>query len=107
MNSRSVLYEAASATAGAVSEPVKTRALEAAGHRADVRAVALSPDDGTLVSCSHKGVKVWNPEVGACLRSVEGGYGLCAAFAPGGRHVVVGTKSGALELVARGWGLFP
>jgi U3 small nucleolar RNA-associated protein 12 len=91
--------EAAAAAAGAVSEPTKTRALEAQGHRADVRAVALSPDDVTLVSCSHKGVKVWNPEAGACLRSVEGGYGLCAAFAPGGRHVVVGTKSGALELV--------
>jgi U3 small nucleolar RNA-associated protein 12 len=90
---------AAAAVAGAVSEPARVRSLEAAGHRADVRAAVLSPDDATLVTCSHKGVKVWNPEAGACLRSVEGGYGLCAAFAPGGRHVVVGTKSGALELV--------
>lgn len=84
---------------GDASEPTKTRALEAAGHRADVRAVALSPDDGTLLTCSHKGVKVWNPSTGACLRTVEGGYGLCAAFAPGGRHAVVGTKTGALEIV--------
>ena len=30
---------------------------------------------------------------------MDGGYGLCAAFAPGGRHAVVGTKSGALEIV--------
>ena len=84
---------------GDPSEPTKTRALEAAGHRADVRAVALSPDDGTLLTCSHKGVKVWNPSTGACLRTIDGGYGLCAAFAPGGRHAVVGTKTGALEIV--------
>ena len=80
-------------------EPTKIRTVDAQGHRADVRALALSPDDGTLLTCSNKGVKVWNPEDGACLRSVEGGYGLCAAFAPGGRHAVVGTKSGALEIV--------
>ena len=80
-------------------EPTKIRTIDAQGHRADVRALALSPDDGTLLTCSNKGVKVWNPEDGACLRSVDGGYGLCAAFAPGGRHAVVGTKSGALEIV--------
>ena len=80
-------------------EPSKTRSLEAAGHRADIRAVALSPDDATLVTCSHKGVKVWNPTEGACLRTIEGGYGLCTVFAPGGRHVVVGTKAGALEIL--------
>ena len=80
-------------------EPTKIRTIDAQGHRADVRALALSPDDGTLLTCSHKGVKVWNSEDGACLRSVDGGYGLCAAFAPGGRHAVVGTKSGALEIV--------
>ena len=76
----------------------RARALEAAGHRADVRAAALSPDDATLVTCSHKGVKVWDPGSGACARTIEGGYGLCVLFAPGGRHVVVGTKTGALEL---------
>ncbi len=84
---------------GNLVEPTKSRALEAAGHRADVRALALSPDDATLVTCSQKGLKVWDPTRGACLRSIEGGYGLCVAFAPGGRHVVVGTKSGALEIV--------
>ena len=81
-----------------LAEPTRARALEAAGHRADVRAAALSPDDATLVTCSHKGVKVWDPGSGACARTIEGGYGLCVLFAPGGRHVVVGTKWGALEL---------
>ena len=82
-----------------LGEPLRTKSLEHAGHRADVRGLVLGPDDITLVTLSHKGVKVWDPEAGSCARSVEGGYGLCALFAPGGRHVVVGTKSGGLEVI--------
>lgn len=36
---------------------------------------------------------------GACLRTIEAGYGLCAIFAPGNRHAVVGTKEGALDII--------
>ena len=82
-----------------LAEPQKTRALEHAGHRFDVRGCILAPDDKALVTTSHKGIKVWDVGGSVCARSVEGGYGLCALFAPGGRHVVVGTKSGALEVV--------
>lgn len=75
-------------------------ALDGAGHRSDVRAVALSSDDALCVSGSSAGVKVWNPRTGACLRSVEGtGYVLSALFAPGNRHAVVGTKEGALLVI--------
>ena len=42
--------------------------------------------------------QVWNPRTGACLRTMESGYGLCALFVPGNRHAVVGTKEGTLEL---------
>ncbi len=39
-------------------------------------------------------------ETGACLRTIEqAGHGLCAVFAPGGRHAVVGTKEGALDVL--------
>jgi U3 small nucleolar RNA-associated protein 12 len=93
-------YEIGQDADGVVAEePTRTRVIDAQGHRADIRAVALSPDDATLITCSHKGVKVWNPMDGSCLRSIDGGYGLCAAFAPGGRHAVVGCKSGALEII--------
>ncbi|KAK9811924.1 hypothetical protein WJX72_012560 [[Myrmecia] bisecta] len=34
-----------------------------------------------------------------CLRTIESGYGLCAIFAPGSRHAVLGTKAGTLELL--------
>lgn len=38
--------------------------------------------------------QVWNPITGACLSTMDSGYGLCCLFAPGGRHVVLGTKVG-------------
>ena len=43
--------------------------------------------------------QIWNPKSGACLRSVDCGYGLCASFAPGARHALVGTKAGQLVFV--------
>lgn len=73
--------------------------LEAPGHRSDIRTVALSSDDSMLLSGSNNEVKIWNPRSGACLRTIEAGYGLCALFAPGNRHAVVGTKEGNLEVV--------
>lgn len=74
-------------------------ALEAPGHRSDIRTVALSSDDSLLLSGSNNEVKIWNPRSGACLRTIEAGYGLCAIFAPGNRHAVVGTKEGALDII--------
>jgi U3 small nucleolar RNA-associated protein 12 len=44
--------------------------------------------------------QLWNPRSGACLRAIDSGYGLCALFAPGNRHAVMGTKGGALEIFA-------
>ena len=73
--------------------------LEAAGHRSDIRTVALSSDDSMLLSGSNTEVKIWNPRSGACLRTIQAGYGLCALFAPGNRHAVVGTKEGTLDLI--------
>ena len=52
-----------------------------------------------LLSGSNSEVKIWNPRSGACLRTIEAGYGLCALFAPGNRHAVVGTKEGNLEVI--------
>ena len=43
---------------------------------------------------------MWSAESGACLRTVEtAGHGLCALFAPGGRHAVMGTKEGAIDIL--------
>ncbi len=73
--------------------------LNSPGHRSDIRTVALSSDDSLLLSGSNNEVKIWNPRSGACLRTIEAGYGLCALFAPGNRHAVVGTKEGTLDVL--------
>lgn len=82
--------------------PQASSRLDQGGHRSDVRALALSNDDQQLLSVSNNCAKVWNPASGACLGTLESGYGLCALFAPGNRHAVVGTKEGTLEVLDLG-----
>ncbi|KAF2835524.1 WD40 repeat-like protein [Patellaria atrata CBS 101060] len=72
--------------------------VEIPGHRSDIRAVALSSDDRMLATASSGALKVWNVRTQSCLRTIECGYALCCAFLPGDKIVVVGTKSGELEL---------
>ncbi|PIM99651.1 WD40-repeat-containing subunit of the 18S rRNA processing complex [Handroanthus impetiginosus] len=77
----------------------KTSTIELQGHRSDVRSVALSSDNTLLMSTSHSTIKIWNPSTGACLRTIDSGYGLCGFFVPGNKYAIVGTKSGTLEII--------
>lgn len=81
-----------------VPEYSKTLSVELPGHRADIRSLALSLDDRMLASASNGGLKIWNVRTKSCIRTFECGYALCCAFLPGDKMVVVGTKSGDLEL---------
>lgn len=76
----------------------RSMAVELPGHRADIRTLALSSDDRMLASASAGALKVWNLRTQSCLRTLECGQGLCSSFLPGDRMVLVGTKSGELEL---------
>lgn len=76
----------------------RSLAVDLPGHRADIRALALSSDDKMLASASNGGLKIWNVRTRSCIRTFECGYALCCAFLPGDKIVVVGTKSGELEL---------
>ncbi|KAH7399488.1 WD40-repeat-containing domain protein [Pyrenochaeta sp. MPI-SDFR-AT-0127] len=76
----------------------RTLSVELAGHRNDIRALALSSDDRMLASASSGGLKIWNVKTQNCLRTLECGYALCCAFLPGDKIVVVGTKDGHIEL---------
>lgn len=76
----------------------RTLSVELPGHRADIRALALSSDDRMLASASNGGVKIWNVRTRSCIRTFDCGYALCCTFLPGDKIVVVGTKSGELEL---------
>ncbi|ORY49061.1 WD40 repeat-like protein [Rhizoclosmatium globosum] len=88
-------------TAGLDSKDEPTRqelVLDSAGHRNDIRTLALSSDDQTLVSGSHNSIKLWNIETRKCLSTMESGYALCSTFVPGNNHVVIGTKTGELQI---------
>eukprot|EP00937_MAST-01D_sp_MAST-1D-sp2_P001144 g1144.t1 len=79
----------------------RTAAVALPGHRSDIRAVALSSDDATLLSCSSGAAKVWNVETMQCVRTLpvaDNGVALCGCFLPGNRHVAIGTKEGKLQL---------
>ncbi|KAM4054977.1 dip2/Utp12 family protein [Hirsutella rhossiliensis] len=80
--------------------PDYTRALsvELPGHRADIRSLALSSDDKMLASAANGSMKIWNIKTQTCIRTFDCGYSLCCAFLPGDKVVVVGTKSGELQL---------
>lgn len=68
------------------------------GHRTDIRCLALSSDDRMLLSASHGSLKIWNVRTQNCIRTLDCGYALCAAFLPGDKIVVLGTKEGNLEI---------
>lgn len=72
--------------------------LDLPGHRSEIRAVSLSSDDELVASCSKGLLKIWNVQTGSCLRTMECGVAICCTFLPGDRHVLVGTKTGELEL---------
>ncbi|PKI83206.1 beta transducin [Malassezia vespertilionis] len=74
-------------------------ALELPGHRADVRAVALSYDDSLLASvCGSGQLKIWNARTGRCIRTLPvSAYALSVAWLPGDRYVLVGCKDGSLH----------
>ncbi|XP_074648521.1 WD repeat-containing protein 3-like [Tubulanus polymorphus] len=68
------------------------------GHRSDVRTVAFSSDNTAIVSASAESVKIWNRASTQCIRSVSCDYALCSMFAPGDRHVIIGTKTGKIQI---------
>jgi U3 small nucleolar RNA-associated protein 12 len=81
-----------------VTEYSRTHMIDVPGHRTDVRGLSLSSDDRMLATASSGLLKIWNVRTGACLRTLECGYALCCTFLPGDKIVLVGTKSGDLEL---------
>lgn len=69
------------------------------GHRSDVRAVCISSDDLLIATVGKGEAKVWNARTRQCVRTSLCGFGLCCAFAPGDRHLLVGTKEGRLQIL--------
>lgn len=51
-------------------------------------------------SSSHlqDSVKIWNLKSKSVIRTIPSGYALCSLFTPGNRQVLVGTKTGEIEI---------
>ncbi len=76
----------------------RTFSVDMPGHRTDIRSLALSSDDRMLASATNGSLKIWNVRTQSCIRTLECGYALCGSFLPGDKIVVVGTRTGELEL---------
>ncbi|KAI0212489.1 WD repeat-containing protein 3 [Lamellibrachia satsuma] len=72
--------------------------LSLPGHRTDVRTLSFSSDNTAILSASGETVKVWNRSSLNCIRTMSCDYALTSLFAPGDRHVIIGTKGGKLQI---------
>uniref|UniRef100_A0A4W6G0A0 WD repeat-containing protein 3 n=1 Tax=Lates calcarifer TaxID=8187 RepID=A0A4W6G0A0_LATCA len=76
----------------------KTARLTLGGHRTDVRTLAFSSDNLAILSASGDTVKVWNRSTLQVIRTMSCEYALCSLFVPGDRQIILGTKSGKLQI---------
>ncbi|SCU87039.1 LAFA_0E04324g1_1 [Lachancea sp. 'fantastica'] len=91
----SIPYQKREAT---TPSPAKLYSIDIKGHRTDVRAVDISDDGKLLASASNGLLKIWNMKTESCIRTFECGYALTCKFLPGGALVILGTKTGELQL---------
>ena len=68
------------------------------GQRTDVRSIDVSDDNKLLATASNGSLKIWNVKTHKCIRTFECGYALTCKFLPGGLLVILGTRSGELQL---------
>ncbi|XP_034549876.1 WD repeat-containing protein 3 [Notolabrus celidotus] len=78
--------------------PNKTARLTLGGHRTDVRTMAFSSDNLAVLSASGDTVKVWNRSTLQVIRTMACDYALCSLFVPGDRQIILGTKTGKLQV---------
>ncbi|NXM93989.1 WDR3 protein, partial [Sylvia borin] len=81
-----------------VPQAVRVSRITIGGHRSDVRTLAFSSDNIAILSAAAESVKMWNRSTLQCIRTMECEYALCSLFVPGDRQVIVGTKTGKLQL---------
>ncbi|KAK7807812.1 hypothetical protein U0070_012046 [Myodes glareolus] len=79
-------------------QPVRTSRITIGGHRSDVRTLSFSSDNIAMLSAAADSVKIWNRSTLQCIRTMPCEYALCSFFVPGDRQVVIGTKTGNLQL---------
>ncbi|NXE27240.1 WDR3 protein, partial [Ardeotis kori] len=81
-----------------VPQAVRASRITIGGHRSDVRTLAFSSDNIAILSAAAESVKIWNRSTLQCIRTMDCEYALCSLFVPGDRQVIIGTKTGKLQL---------
>ncbi|XP_004648096.1 WD repeat-containing protein 3 [Octodon degus] len=79
-------------------QPVRTGRITLGGHRSDVRTLSFSSDNIAVLSAAADAIKIWNRSTLQCIRTMSCEYALCSFFVPGDRQVIIGTKTGKLQL---------
>lgn len=82
--------------------PLKLSLIDLAGHRSDVRSLAVSSDGNSVATCSSESLKLWSTRGFQCTASAytpADSYSLSVAFVPGGRYVICGCKDGKLKVI--------
>ncbi|KAK3576496.1 hypothetical protein CHS0354_034171 [Potamilus streckersoni] len=87
------------------TEATNRSQLSMHGHHSDVRTVCFSSDNTAILSASAESIKIWNRASLQSIRTIACDYALCSMFAPGDRHVIIGTKSGKLQIFDIGAGV--
>ncbi|XP_039599660.1 WD repeat-containing protein 3 [Polypterus senegalus] len=85
-------------TTDKVPECRKTARLTILGHRTDVRTLAFSSDNIAILSASAETVKIWNRPTLQVIRTMACDYALSSLFVPGDRQIILGTKTGKLQI---------
>ena len=81
-----------------IEEPDLVYTINTPGHRTDVRTLCFNSDSTAFVSASGDSMKVWNRMSLNCIRTFACDYALSSLFLSDDNHVLVGTKSGKVQL---------
>ncbi|KAB7499480.1 WD repeat-containing protein 3 [Armadillidium nasatum] len=67
-------------------------------HRTEIRGIAITSFGDKLVTSSSESIKVWDKDKAQAIQTIECDYPLSLLLPPGDRHIVIGTKSGNIQL---------
>ena len=68
------------------------------GHRSPARTLALSSNNHNLLTGSAESIKVWDVSSNKCSVHVQSSYCLCCCWFPGDKYIMVGCKTGEIQI---------
>lgn len=80
------------------SEFIITCTISHEGHRSPARTLSLSEDNHNLLTGSGESLKIWDVSSKKCTVDLESGYCLCSSWFPGDKYVMVGCRSGEIQI---------